>query len=317
MAARCRTLPLSLVCSASSALSVLYKGGMAPTAEGELVVLGVAQDGGLPHLGCMKPCCMDARANGRRETPASIALHDRTTGGRVLIDATWAIEAQLTALQRHTAASTHMVDAIVLTHVHMGHITGLLHLGKEVAACRGLPVYCTAAVATMLQTHEPWRQLVVNAHIEVHTIEPDLAFTIDALKDVTITPIAVPHRDELADTMAFMLQGSTQRVFYCPDIDAWPAAFEQWIDAADVAIVDGTFLQAPGHDDTGRDRGVIPHPPIADTMSRLERRLSTAPGSVCFTHFNHDNPVLHDVSVREALRARGAELAHTGMVIPL
>ena len=51
----------------------------------EVIVLGRAQDGGLPHLGCERGCCVMARRTGRLETPACLGVRDLETGaGRVL-----------------------------------------------------------------------------------------------------------------------------------------------------------------------------------------------------------------------------------------
>ena len=104
----------------------------------ELIVLGVAQDAGLPQTGCLGPCCSQARASGRREEPACIAVHDRETGARAVIDATWALSEQLALLQACTGHAKQLPDAIVLTHAHIGHYTGLMFLGREAASVFGL-----------------------------------------------------------------------------------------------------------------------------------------------------------------------------------
>lgn len=54
----------------------------------EVVVLGRAQDGGMPHVGCERPCCVEARITGRRELPASLGIIDRASGKLLLIEAT-------------------------------------------------------------------------------------------------------------------------------------------------------------------------------------------------------------------------------------
>ena len=42
----------------------------------ELIVLGIAQDGGVPHVGCERACCAEARRAGRAAYPTALALHD-------------------------------------------------------------------------------------------------------------------------------------------------------------------------------------------------------------------------------------------------
>ncbi|MGA1525989.1 MAG: hypothetical protein ACO4CZ_18650, partial [Planctomycetota bacterium] len=91
----------------------------------ELFVLGRAQDGGLPHVGCdRETCCAAARRTGRVETPACLGIHDRETGALALIEATPAVERQLALL--HDLAGSRPrgrqpVDAVFLTHAHIGH----------------------------------------------------------------------------------------------------------------------------------------------------------------------------------------------------
>ncbi len=61
--------------------------------DAELVILGSAQDGGLPHAGCLCANCRAARADHtRRRLPASAGV---VSGDRLaLIDATSAFEEQ-------------------------------------------------------------------------------------------------------------------------------------------------------------------------------------------------------------------------------
>ena len=110
-----------------------------PVAPGsfEVIVLGRAQDGGLPHLGCERGCCVLARRDGRVETPACLGIHDRSTGKLLLVEATPAIEAQVGMLHEATGIDGRgrsPVDGILLTHAHIGHYAGLIQLGREVAS---------------------------------------------------------------------------------------------------------------------------------------------------------------------------------------
>ena len=61
----------------------------------EVFVLGIAQDGGVPHLGCDAVCCTEKRANGERLYPACLGIHDRRTNRLLLIEATPEIQAQV------------------------------------------------------------------------------------------------------------------------------------------------------------------------------------------------------------------------------
>ena len=78
----------------------------------------LGQDGGLPHLGCERGCCVKARRAGRVETPACLAVHDRSTGGLLLLEATPAIESQVGRLHELTGTTGRgrsPVDGILLT----------------------------------------------------------------------------------------------------------------------------------------------------------------------------------------------------------
>ena len=70
----------------------------------EVLVLGVAQDGGLPHVGCNKECCERARREGWVLMPACIAIHDRHDDRLLLVEATAGVGSQLTFLHRLTAS---------------------------------------------------------------------------------------------------------------------------------------------------------------------------------------------------------------------
>src|SRR5262245_12685707 len=133
------------------------------TSDGwRLVVLGVAQDGGMPHAGCGKPPCSDARAGRRRpERVSCLGLVNRELGAAYLFDATPDFPDQLDALTGGKAPT-----GIFLTHGHIGHYTGLMYLGKETMAAKGVPVYGTGRMNEYLAKNGPWSLLVTDGHIE-------------------------------------------------------------------------------------------------------------------------------------------------------
>src|SRR5262245_23816337 len=92
-----------------------------PSGEWKLVILGIAQDGGMPHAGCTKPPCSDVRAGRRRaERVSCIGVVNRELGAAYLFDATPDFPNQLDALTGGKAPT-----GIFLTHGHIGHYTGL------------------------------------------------------------------------------------------------------------------------------------------------------------------------------------------------
>ncbi|MCA8956652.1 MAG: MBL fold metallo-hydrolase, partial [Planctomycetes bacterium] len=258
----------------------------------ELVVLGTAQDGGLPHVGCERPCCARARRQGRELYPACLAVHDPATGALLLIEATPRIEPQLALL--HELAGAHdrgrrPVDCVLLTHAHIGHYLGLAHFGKEVASTDSLPVFCSPRLAGFLRAHGPWGQLVKTRQIALHEVAPRVAFS--PLQGLTVTAVPVPHRDEYSDTMAFKLRGPNKTVLFVPDIDSWqqrPGLLDELLDGVDVAYLDATFYD--GRELPDRDLTKIRHPLMVDTMRRLATRAKAHPGALRFIHLNHTNP---------------------------
>lgn len=278
----------------------------------ELVVLGVAQDAGLPHLGCTQPCCASARVHGRREEPACIAVYDTETGGRVVIDATWALPEQLALLQACTGQDAHLPDAIVLTHAHIGHYTGLMFLGREGIAACGLPVHCSQAMAAFLGSNQPWSQLISDGHITLVPFEAG-GFFEPLPEGLRMRAVPVPHRNEHADTMAFRIEADGSTALYCPDIDAWGDELHALLDGVDVALLDGTFCSPDELD--GRAMDEIPHPLLFDSMALLADRAQKQ--RILFTHFNHTNPVFHDDAVVARIEAAGFECARKGLRVGL
>ena len=127
-------------------------GALEPQAQGTapyVLVLGTAQDGGLPQLGCEKECCESARRDSSlRRLRACLLLVDPTTGHRWLFEATPDLPEQLELARGHGAPRAKAgpgrpapFDGIFLTHAHLGHYTGLAHLGREAYGAHAQPVY--------------------------------------------------------------------------------------------------------------------------------------------------------------------------------
>lgn len=293
----------------------------AATADVELFVLGVAQDGGLPHLGCDRACCKDARATGRVEYPACLGLVDRRGGDAklLLVEATPRVEEQTALL--HRLADVHgrgrtPVDAVMVTHAHIGHYLGLALFGREVVGAKNLPVWCSPRFAEYLRGHGPWQQLVQLGQIDVRAFVVGEAFA--PWPGVSVRAIAVPHRDEFSDTMAYVITGPNRSVLFVPDVDAWdraPGLLTELLEGVDVAYLDGTFYN--GSELPERNLSEIRHPLITKTMDKLEEVAAAHPGRIRFLHLNHTNPALHDAAIRAAVQERGFAIAVMGERVAL
>lgn len=289
----------------------------------ELFVLGIAQDGGLPHFGCEKPCCVEARRTGRVLFPAALGVVDRRPGAGaaklLLVEATPRIEEQVALL--HDLAGVHgrgrqPVDAVLTTHAHLGHYLGLAWFGREVASSTMVPVHCTPRFATFLRQHGPWQQLVELQQLDVREFTIGQPFA--PWPGLAVIATAVPHRDEFSDTVAFTIRGPQRAVLFVPDIDAWeraPGLLEQLLDGVDVAYLDGTFFD--GSELPERNLAEIRHPLMTRTMELLAARARSRPGALRFLHCNHTNPVLHDPAVRARVEAAGFAVAAQGERVAL
>jgi len=277
------------------------------------VVLGVAQDGGVPHIGCTQPLCVRARREpARRRRVAALGLVDGDR--RYLIDATPDIAAQLDALNAgRTPEKRRPVDGILLTHAHVGHYAGLLSLGREALGAEAVAVYATPKMAAFLRENEPWRSLVERKNVNVVEFAPGTEIVLGRLR---VTAIAVPHRDELSDTVGYRVRGPSGRgILYVPDVDKW----EKWDRRLDyeVAAVDAAFLDGTFHDPDelpGRDMSEVPHPFVPETLKALTPALRK---KARFIHLNHTNRLLWDPAARAAVVKQGAGIAREGETIPL
>ena len=236
------------------------------------------------------------------------------TGARVLIEATPAITTQVALFNEISnvpSDQSNIVDAICVTHAHLGHYTGLMYLGREAIGSSELPVYVTNSMAQFLTDNEPWSQLIKGSFITPRIIEPKKSFS--PIDHVNIEAIIVPHRDELSDTVAFKISGPNRTCLFCPDIDFWPVDSQLMhllFDDVDVAYIDGTFFD--DKELPGRNLDLIPHPLMVQTMDQLKDLAISKPGMMRFIHLNHTNPAMHDLSVQRVIKERGFSMAEAG-----
>ena len=123
-----------------------------------IIVLGIAQDGGAPHAACTKECCVSKWDNPKLHNKvSSIGIVDPSTNEVWMIDATPDFSLQLNTL---TMDQKRVFKGVFLTHAHIGHYTGLIHLGREVMGAKEIPVYAMPKMAKFLTNNGPWSQLV-------------------------------------------------------------------------------------------------------------------------------------------------------------
>ncbi len=223
------------------------------TESGILVkVLGTAQDGGLPEIGCYCPNCRRAREDPQfARLISSLALIDFEERKFFLVDATPDIRAQASLLHERLgwdlekSTRTRLPDAVILSHAHIGHYTGLMFYGYESISAQGVPVYGTESMRRFLAANGPWSQLVRLGNISVRPLFSGKAMMLTS--NLTVLPFSVPHRDEYTDTLGFIFSGRKRKLLYIPDIQSWEAwdeSIRNLIVRVDIALLDGTFYSA-------------------------------------------------------------------------
>ncbi|MFQ5446776.1 MAG: MBL fold metallo-hydrolase [Saprospiraceae bacterium] len=257
-----------------------------------VVVLGIAQDAGYPQADCRKACCRAAWLQpALRRMVSCVAVVDPTVGQAWMIDATPDFKDQLYRLRHLSLEEPVTLAGIFLTHAHIGHYTGLIHLGREAMGVHGMPVYAMPRMRTFLEKNGPWNQLVGLKNVVIRPLQADSAIVLN--EQLRITPVPVPHRDEFSETVGYKIEGPEKSLLFIPDIDKWDF-WEQDILAivktTDYALLDGSFYQ--NGEIPGRDMSEIPHPFIVESMERFSGMTVEEKAKVRFIHFNHTNPVL-------------------------
>lgn len=295
--------------------------GEAPSSDAPyLYILGIAQDGGIPQAG--DPEHPGWENPGKSRQVVSLGLVDPTGNRQWLFDATPDLPEQVYDLQQQSGIydSNRPVNGIFLTHAHMGHYTGLMHLGFESAGSDRIPVYAMPNMYQYLANNGPWDQLVKYQNIILNKLRAGHPLMLTG--NISVTPIPVPHRQEYSEVVGYRIDGPSKSALFIPDIDSWNE-WEEWgtkveelIKTVDYAFLDGTFYangEIPGRDMTG-----FPHPFITHSMNRFNDLPASEKKKIYFIHFNHTNPVVWPGNEeRDMVIEAGFNLAREGMIITL
>ena len=272
------------------------------------MVLGTLQDAGSPQLLCEKECCAYPKPN---DYVACLGVIDSTRA--LLFDATPDIVPQLSELLARSGTDRF---SIFLTHAHMGHYTGLIHLGREAANTNKVPVYAMPRMLEFLAKNGPWNQLLKLQNIVLNALENGVPRTLD--NGVKVEPILVPHRDEYSETVGYYIKGPNKTALYIPDIDKWTEWEENilgLVPIVDYAFIDGTFF-ADG--EIPRPMSEVPHPFISESIALLKYLPETERKKVYFIHLNHSNPAREaNFEGRKAAEELGFHFAEFGLEVDL
>ena len=274
-------------------------------------VLGVAQDGGVPHLGCSKTCCSTSSVT---RYVSSIMVSNQESKTSYIFDASPDLAKQLSFMKDKISEN---LKGIFLTHAHIGHYSGLMYLGRESFNSKNIPVYAMPRMKKFLETNGPWDQLVSLNNIKINSIINEREINVE--KELIVKPIEVPHRDEYSETVGYLIKGPNKSAIYIPDIDKWYKWDKSIVDlirSVDYAFIDATFYDEK--EINYRDISEIPHPFVIESMKLFERFSKEEKSKIYFIHLNHTNPLLDSNSSEyKDLISKGYNVAQEGLVLKL
>ena len=292
-----------------------FLSALAEAQEGKpfIYVLGIAQDGGYPHLGCQKKCCANAwKKKGQSRYVTCLALVDPAEKKWWLLEATPDIKEQLHYFQQLTNGQyNYLPEGIFITHAHIGHYIGLAQLGREVMNTCEVPVYALPRMKSYLETNGPWSQLVSLRNIVIKPLVTDSAVVLN--KHIKVTAFTVPHRDEYSETAGYRIEAEGKTYLFIPDInkwDKWDRGIVAEVAKADIALLDGTFYDST--ELPGRKMSEVPHPFVQETMNLFKNEPASVKAKLHFIHFNHTNPILSDKKVRKSVKKKGYDITVQG-----
>ncbi len=276
-----------------------------------LKVLGVVQDGGLPHLGSNKLCCDETQS---KRHVTSIMLINNDNNYSYLFDASPDINEQLNFMGDRIKKD---LKGIFLTHAHIGHYTGLMYFGREALNSKSINVYAMPRMKKFLEQNGPWSQLVSLENILITELNNNSKISLDS--NIIVQPFEVPHRPEFSETVGYKIYGPNKKALFIPDIDKWYLWDKSIIDEikkVDYALVDATFYDSK--EVNYRDISEIPHPFVIESMKLFDSLNDNEKNKIYFIHLNHTNPLLDKQSDQyKYVIGKGYNVAEEGMSLKL
>ena len=276
-----------------------------------LKILGVVQDGGMPHLGNNKTCCENIKQD---KYVTSLMLINNENNESFLFDASPDINKQLNFMGDRIKKD---LKGIFLTHAHIGHYTGLMYFGREALNSKLVNVYAMPRMKKFLEENGPWSQLVSLQNISIIELSNESKISIDS--NVIVQPVEVPHRAEFSETVGYKIYGPNKTALFIPDIDKWYLWEKSIIDEikqVDYAIIDATFYDSK--EVNYRDISEIPHPFVTESLDLFDSINIKEKNKIYFIHLNHTNPLINkDSDQYKLVRSKGYNVAEEGMKLNL
>ncbi|WP_424963532.1 MBL fold metallo-hydrolase [Ekhidna sp.] len=280
----------------------------------KVVVIGVAQDGGYPHIGCQNECLRAHRNSNNARYITSLALIDPDSKKWWMFEATPDMDKQLQYFRDLTDGEyPYLPEGIFVTHAHIGHYTGLMYLGKEALGARNVKVYALPKMIDFLKTNGPWSQLVELGNIDPIILNEDQAVNLNEY--ISALAFTVPHRDEFSETAGFKLTYGKKGFLFIPDIDKWYKWNRSIVEMVEDPVINYAFLDATFYDAgelPNRPINEIPHPFVTETMAIFDAESDYLKKKIHFIHLNHTNPLLFDKRKRSEVLKKGYRIAEQG-----
>jgi len=175
------------------------------SSELHLVVLGIAQDAGYPQADCKKSCCQEVwKDKSKRKMVSCLGVRDPQTKKIYLFDATPDLKDQMQTL-KYYGGDEYTLSGLFLTHAHIGHYTGIMHLGREAMNAQLVPTYLMPRMADFLRNNGPWNLLLRAKNLDLRGLAHNKK--VELSSGLAVTPLLVPHRDEFSETVGFVISG--------------------------------------------------------------------------------------------------------------
>jgi len=250
----------------------------------KLTFLGTGTSHGIPMIACDCRVCTSSDPRDKRTRPSILIEY---AGKSVLIDTTPELRLQC------IANNVRRVDAVLFTHVHADHVTGLDDLRRFNDILRApLPVYGNKDTLDRLQqmfayafTHSPH---YLSAKPALHPIPIDSPFDLFGRR---VIPIELPHGPTC------VLGYRIGRLAYCTDCSDIPPAAQDLLKDLDVLVLDALRIR--------------PHPTHLTLAQAIDWAGRIGAKRTLFTHIAHE--ILH-AEIQPTLPA-GIELAYDGMTV--
>jgi phosphoribosyl 1,2-cyclic phosphate phosphodiesterase len=251
-----------------------------------ITFLGTGTSHGIPMIACDCRICTSTDPRDKRTRPSILVEYGSRS---VLIDTTPEFRLQC------IANNVRSVNAVLFTHVHADHVTGLDDLRRFNDILRApLPVYGNKATLDHLQqmfgyafTHNPY---YVSAKPTLQPIPIDGPFELFGRQ---VTPIHLPHGPTC------VLGYRIGRLAYCTDCSDIPPAAQDLLKDLDVLVLDALRIR--------------PHPTHLNLEQAIDWARRIGAKRTLFTHIAHE--ILH-AEIQPTLPA-GMELAYDGMKVEM